>query len=292
MSAERSPIYLEDAAVIHHRSYAGNQYILRVHAPAAAATARPGAFAHVTCHASIPMRRPLSIMRADRDAGWLEFLYKPVGAGLAMLARREVGELLSVLAPIGHGFEPDSARPQILAVGGGVGIPPMIFLASELAGMAEFAPVVLMGSEAPFPFELVETAHAPAAHVPGATHGLRMLDEFGIPSRLASNSGLPGCYAGHVTVLAEQLLAAASPESLRATQLMACGPGAMLRAVARVARRFDIPCQVALEEFMACGVGGCAGCAVKVRTPTGDAMKRVCVDGPVFDAAAIYDLAE
>jgi dihydroorotate dehydrogenase electron transfer subunit len=62
----------------------------------------------------------------------------------------------------------------------------------------------------------------------------------------------------------------------------------MLKAAATVARRFNIPCQVSLEEFMACAVGGCAGCAVRVETPQGPAMKRVCVDGPVFGANAVF----
>jgi dihydroorotate dehydrogenase electron transfer subunit len=62
----------------------------------------------------------------------------------------------------------------------------------------------------------------------------------------------------------------------------------MLEAMARVARCHAVPCQVSLEEFMACAVGGCAGCTVRVHTPDGPAMKRVCVDGPVFDAAAVF----
>jgi dihydroorotate dehydrogenase electron transfer subunit len=62
----------------------------------------------------------------------------------------------------------------------------------------------------------------------------------------------------------------------------------MLAAVARLAREFDLPCQVSLEEFMACAVGGCAGCAVEIMTETGPAMKRVCVDGPVFDARQVF----
>jgi dihydroorotate dehydrogenase electron transfer subunit len=67
-----------------------------------------------------------------------------------------------------------------------------------------------------------------------------------------------------------------------------CGPLAMLVAVAALARRYGVPCQVSLEENMACGVGGCAGCTVLVQTPDGPAMKRVCVDGPVFDAATVF----
>ena len=62
----------------------------------------------------------------------------------------------------------------------------------------------------------------------------------------------------------------------------------MLKAVTALARDFDLPCQVSLEEFMACAVGGCAGCTVLVQTDDGPAMKRVCVDGPVFDAYTIY----
>jgi dihydroorotate dehydrogenase electron transfer subunit len=62
----------------------------------------------------------------------------------------------------------------------------------------------------------------------------------------------------------------------------------MLKATAQLAREFGVPCQVSLEEFMACAVGGCAGCTVEVRTPHGSAMKRVCVDGPVFDAYTVF----
>jgi dihydroorotate dehydrogenase electron transfer subunit len=71
-------------------------------------------------------------------------------------------------------------------------------------------------------------------------------------------------------------------------EVFACGPTPMLRAVAQLAREFDLPCQVSLEEYMACAVGGCAGCVVEVQTPTGPAMKRVCVDGPVFDAKTVF----
>ena len=70
--------------------------------------------------------------------------------------------------------------------------------------------------------------------------------------------------------------------------IYACGPDPMLRAVAQLARAFDLPAQLSLEEFMACAVGGCAGCVVPVQTPQGKAMKRVCVDGPVFAADAVY----
>ena len=71
-------------------------------------------------------------------------------------------------------------------------------------------------------------------------------------------------------------------------EIFACGPTPMLAATARLARRYALPCQVSLEEFMACAVGGCAGCTVAVTTDDGPAMKRVCVDGPVLDAYAVF----
>jgi dihydroorotate dehydrogenase electron transfer subunit len=147
-----------------------------------------------------------------------------------------------------------------------------------------------MGSELPFPFSLVGSKLDVGVAAPGATHGLELLEQWRVPSRLASNAGIPGAYAGYVTELARSVLAAQSPEALSTTQIVACGPEPMLRAAAKLARSVGLPCHVALEEFMACGLGGCAGCTVLVRTPDGDAMKKVCVDGPVFDAATVYGL--
>ena len=115
-----------------------------------------------------------------------------------------------------------------------------------------------------------------------------LLDDWGIASRLASFGGFPGCFHGFVTDLAARWLESLDAAALAEVEMFACGPTPMLQATARVARRYGVPCQVSLEEFMACAVGGCAGCAVPVVTPAGLAMKRVCVDGPVFDANAVY----
>ena len=90
-----------------------------------------------------------------------------------------------------------------------------------------------------------------------------------------------------MTDLADRWLASLDADELGRTEVFACGPTPMLKAVAGLAERYALPCQVSLEEFMACAVGGCAGCAVEIRTPRGPAMKRVCVDGPVFDAATV-----
>jgi dihydroorotate dehydrogenase electron transfer subunit len=91
-----------------------------------------------------------------------------------------------------------------------------------------------------------------------------------------------------VTQLADAYLATLDAQSLGETQIAACGPTPMLRAAAAVAARYRLPAQLCLEEHMACGVGGCAGCVVPLATPAGPAMARVCVDGPVFEARAVY----
>lgn len=285
----RSSIYLEEAEILSHIAQAGEQRILRVHAPRTAANARPGSFAHLQCDPQLPMRRPLSIMRVSSGEGWVEFLYKIVGRGTAMLARREVGEQISLLGPIGTPFTllPDRTRPLLL--GGGVGMPPMVFLAEALRDRLDpYRPLVLMGSEVPFPF----TARPSQIVVPGLPAGvigaMPLLDDWGIASRLTSLQGYPGCYEGYLTDLARIWLAGLGDEERSQVAIYACGPHPMLEAVAGLAREQGLPCQVSLEEFMACGVGGCAGCAVEVSTPQGPAMKRVCVDGPVFDARTVF----
>ena len=289
--AHRGTIFLEDAAVLEHRAFAGAQYVLRLAAPRCAAAATPGSFVHLTCGPDLPMRRPLSILRADRAAGWIEVLYKVVGHGLAELALRRPGETLSCLGPIGQGFVANPARPRLLMVGGGVGIPPMVFLAERIAAERGFRPLVLMGSELPFPFETT-TARLPAPGLPaGATAAMALLEGIGVPSRLASLSGFAGCHRGYVTELADAWLSSLDDAARAEVELFTCGPHGMLVAVAELARRHGVPCQVSLEENMACGVGGCAGCTVLVQTPDGPAMKRVCVDGPVFDAASVFSAA-
>jgi dihydroorotate dehydrogenase electron transfer subunit len=286
----RGTIFEERAEVLAHERFAGDQFVLTLQAPKCARAARPGSFVHLACDDRVPMRRPLSIMRAHPDRGAIEVLYKIVGPGLAALATRRVGESINALGPIGNGFVAHRERPRTLLVGGGVGIPPMVFLAERLREdtVGAWKPLVLMGSEIPFPFR----ARPSTILVPGIPAGviacMPLLDEWGIPSRLTSLAGYAGCHDGYVTDLAAVWLGSLDRAALAEVEMFACGPTPMLEASAAVARRYGIPCQVSLEEFMACAVGGCAGCAVRVSTPSGPAMKRVCVDGPVFDAKAVF----
>jgi dihydroorotate dehydrogenase electron transfer subunit len=192
-----------------------------------------------------------------------------------------------MIGPIGMPFVADRARPRTLLLGGGVGIPPMVFLADRLRSDKYWQPVVFMGSEVPFPF----TARPSRFLVPGMPDAviaaMPLLEDWGVRSRLASQQGYPGCYEGYITGLARHWLDALSAAERTEVSVFACGPHPMLAATAALAREYDLPCQVSLEEFMACAVGGCAGCTVEINTPAGPAMKRVCVDGPVFDAQTV-----
>ena len=264
----------------------GDQYVMRIRAPKCAGAAEPGSFVHLSCDETLPMRRPLSIMRVVDDC--IELLYKVHGGGLNLLAKKIPGDVVNLLGPIGQPFRPAPNRPNTLLIGGGVGIPPMVFLADSLRkGAPGWRPVAILGSEIPFPFAIGDSKMPVPGVDDDVTSSMALLDDWNVPSRLASLAGFDGCYRGYVTELADRWLANLTTRELARTEIFACGPTPMLKAAADLAERYAVPCQVSLEEFMACAVGGCAGCTVLIDTPDGPAMKRVCVDGPVFDAATI-----
>jgi len=285
-------IFLEDAEILNWEAYAGDQFLLRLRAPDCARHARPGSFVHLRCDPRLPMRRPLSIMRASPRDNWIELLYKAVGTGTWLLALKQPGERISLLGPIGRPFQPHPEYPRPLLIGGGVGIPPMIFLADALRSDRHFRPFAILGSEVPFPFQPRPSQYLVPGLPPQMIAAMPLLDDWGIPSRLASLRDLPGCFQGYVTDLARIWLNGLDESARAEVEICACGPHAMLEAVANLASEFGLPCQISLEEFMACAVGGCVGCVVQVRTKQGPAMQRVCVDGPVFDAYAIFGQAE
>lgn len=281
----RDTIFVEDAEILSHEAFPGEQYVMRVRAPQCAARALPGQFAHITVNAQRPMRRPISIMRVSAEDGWVDFLYKAIGEGTVLLAQREAGESVSIMGPIGQPFDLNAKRP--LLIGGGVGMPPMICIAEALKD-SDAQPFAILGSEVPFPFQ----AKPSQIMVPGMPDGvigaMPLLEDWGIPSRLASLQGYPGTFEGYVTDLARHWLSALDDQTRSEVVLYSCGPHPMLEAVVRLAREFDLPVQVSLEEYMACAVGGCAGCVVEVQTDDGPYMKRVCVDGPVFDGYRVF----
>jgi len=285
----RGTIFIEDALLLEKHSYAGEQFVLRLDAPKCSRNAQAGSFVHIQCDNGIPMRRPLSIMRVNAADGWIEVLFKIIGSGLASLGSAEIGDKFSVIGPIGHGFMPNPDRIRPLLIGGGVGIPPMIFLTEQmLADEVAFTPTVLMGSEIPFPFEVTASSIATPWLPEGTNASMCLLEDWGVTTRLASMAGFDGCLKGFVTDLSRRYLDSLASEELAQTEMFSCGPTPMLKAVTAVATEYELPCQVSLEEFMACAVGGCAGCTVEVQTTTGTAMKRVCVDGPVFETSQVF----
>jgi len=287
-TSHRGTLFLEETEVLAQEAHPGEQYLMRLWAPECAQFARPGQFVHLRCDPALPLRRPISILRVNARESWIEILYKAVGEGTRLLAQKRPGDVISSIGPIGNPFQVHAERPRPLLIGGGVGMPPMIFLADALRREPAFKPLVILGSEVPFPFQ----ARPSQFLVPGlpadVIAAMPLLDDWGIPSRLASLQGYTGCFQGFVTDLARSWLGVLDTSALAEVEVFACGPHPMLAAVAALAREFSLPCQVSLEEFMACGVGGCAGCVVEVKTPEGPAMKRVCVDGPVFDALDIF----
>ena len=330
--SHRDTLFVEETEVLSHEAFPGDQYLLRLWSPECARRAQPGQFVHLTCDPALPLRRPLSLMRVNPRESWIEILYKAVGEGTRLLARRKPGDRISSIGPIGQPFQVHPERPRPLLIGGGVGMPPMVFLADRLrqtpgmpSGMPSgaapgsapgevlgtvpgsapgaapstapgtapgrvtaWSPLVILGSEVPFPFRAQPSQFIVPGLPPAVIAAMPLLDDWGIPSRLASLQGYPGCFQGYVTDLARSWLQTLDAAALAEVEVFACGPHPMLAAVAALARDFDLPCQVSLEEFMACGVGGCAGCVVEVKTPEGPAMKRVCVDGPVFDARMVF----
>lgn len=266
-----------------------------------ARAAAPGQFVHVLCGEGPRgdglhryLRRPFSIFRVERAAGTVSFLFRVVGDGTRWLARRRPGDVLSVLGPLGNGFPAARSGEEALLVGGGVGVPPLFFLARELVARRVRVRALLGARTAA---DLV------------AEEEFRAL---GVPLAVATEDGSRG-HRGLVTDLLEEALAGAAGSE--GAVVYACGPAGMLRAVQALAGRANAAAYLCLEERMACGVGACLGCpaavpggpegeplpvgplpdpaeraaayALAARAARGEApvsYRRVCVDGPVFPA--------
>ena len=282
--AHRGSLQVLDYQILAHYQFEGDQYILTLDSPEIAKATKPGQFVHITVSDSLAMRRPISIMSVDTDNGTFDLLYKVVGEGTRQLAERKIGEVLSIIGPIGNGFELTDKKLPLL-IGGGVGMPPMIAIAQQMKD-TNHDPFVILGSEVPFPFtpELSKIGNP----CPNASHTMPLLEEWNVACRLASLQDYKGVFKGYVTDLAREYLDTLSADDLAQVEVYSCGPHPMLEAVAKLAKEYNLPCQVSLEEYMACAVGGCAGCVVEVQTDAGPAMKRVCVDGPVFDATTVF----
>ncbi len=223
-----------------------------------AAEAKPGQFLSLYCHeGSRLLPRPISICEIDAKHRRLRLVYRIAGKGTAEFSRMQTGDHLAVLGPLGNGFplEHGGAGTKALLIGGGIGIPPMLELAKQLAGKVQ----IVAGY-------LDETFLTAELHKAGSLY-------------VATESGAAG--------IKGNVLDAVRGYQLEADVIFACGPTPMLRAVKAYAGEQEIQCWISLEERMACGVGACLGCVCKTADTdhhTNVNNRRICKDGPVFRA--------
>jgi NAD(P)H-flavin reductase len=194
---------------------------------------------------------------ARRRVGESHFLLEDVGPGTARLCELGEGDGLWALGPLGHGFSPPPARHRAILLGGGVGIAPLAILSDALVAEGETPVSVLLGFR--------DAARAAGAALIGG-------------AQLATDDGS----VGHHGLLSELLIDELQRDA-RAV-VYACGPAPMLEAVRAICAEREVAAQLALEAGMACGFGACYGCAVPRRD---GGYLRVCVDGPVIDAAEL-----
>ena len=257
----------QETTVTWNRQAAPGYFRMGLACAAGFDAAKPGQFVMVRVGAgSQPLlRRPFSLLgliESDGQVTGIEILYKVVGKGTQRLSTYRPGDRLDVIGPLGNAFRvADSCRNPIL-VAGGVGVPPIRFLAQSLLrkGGGLDRCVVFIGGR--------------------TGDDLVCLTEFDLPGFLLDVSTDDGSMGrqGVVTRGLQQAVADGS-----ADLICACGPPAMLKAVAGIAASHDIACQVSIEAMMACGMGACLGCAVEVRDDDAN-YRHVCVEGPVFDA--------
>ena len=235
------------------------------------------------------LRRPFSIA-ARHDAGTrtrISLISRSVGPGTRRLERIQRGDSLNVTGPLGTPFKHVGDEAPVLLVGGGVGIPPLIYLARQLA---ERRGVDLTAIFAARTRDLLPIALRSDPQTDGcATPCLALAGLESVPAIIATDDGSLGM-RGVATAAIEGWRASRGAAGARPV-ICACGPDAMLRGVARIAARLDCACQLCIERMMGCGFGTCLSCVVRVREPNagGTRWALACVEGPVFDAETLVD---
>jgi len=224
---------------------------LKLLAPSVAPAAWPGQFVNIDCGKDQVLMRPISVCDAQGDT--LRLVVAVRGQGTLALSQIKPGDTVKILGPLGNGFSLPEGDGRVLLVGGGVGVPPMVFLSRVLGKRVDLC----MG------FQNKDCVLIPDG-LTGVCCGVG----------LCTDDGSLGVH-GRVDKLVRPALAQ-KPYAC----VMACGPRPMLRAVADLCKERNIPCQVCMEERMGCGVGACLVCACKTK----HGYAHVCSDGPVFDA--------
>lgn len=235
-------------------------FLLSIDVPEVGREARPGQFVMVkVAGGPAPLlRRPLSIHDAGKDG--IELFFRVAGQGTEILARKKPGDPLDLIGPLGKGFTVSEGvkGKKAYLVGGGRGIAPLYFLARELGAHGVRATVFYGGRR--------------LADIP-------LRDKFeraGIELHCSTDDGSFG-FGGLVTGLVGRELDTTKPGII-----YACGPDAMMKALAALAAKHGIPSELSLESVMGCGIGACWGCVHRIRTESGDGWTKICEEGPVF----------
>ncbi len=255
----------QDIEIVFNKRVAVDTFFMGLRSPQIAAEARPGQFVMIKVGQGMDplLRRPFSICGVREDDLVL-ILYRVVGRGTTIMCDAREGESLSVLGPLGRGFEMSQRGDKPILVAGGMGIAPLIFLTS-ITEPGSFAFLAGFGSAK----EIVAT------------------DEIGfseIDLSISTDDGSAG-HRGFVTELLENRLAGLNGNIN--PLVFACGPLPMLKEVAAITRERGLQGQVSLEASMACGLGACQGCAIRRSSEQSIAYYHVCQDGPVCDVNAL-----
>lgn len=249
----------------------GSYHSINLVAPQIAEDASPGQFVQVAVPPGrdILLRRPFSIAQASRKGGWagtLEIAFAAIGPGTEWLAEVQAHDFLDVVGPLGTPYPYPRQKSNCLLVGGGYGAAPLYFLAQELRTRGHRVDMIVGARDQERVFKAVEAKRLSVSVALTTEDG--SLGERGIVTDMLS--GMIGRCQTDV--------------------VYACGPNAMLRAVAEQCAQQGVPSQVAVEELMACGMGVCWTCVVPVIQKDGKSWEylRSCVDGPVFNGARVW----
>ena len=256
------------SSLVSREGIGGPYFLLTFRHAETAREARPGQFVMIKAGLSAepPLRRPFSILETSPERETFTLFVKAIGPGSSALCSLPTGGLAQCLGPLGRPFSPPPQGAEALLVGGGYGVAPFSFLGAEVArrgGRARLFYGGRTGADLPL---------------------LGRLQELGIDVAPATEDGSIGTQ-GRVTLPLEAHLDAASGPR----RLYACGPEAMMHAVARIAAARALDAEVSLDPWMGCGVGTCLGCVVRIQGESDARWKYrcACTEGPVFDAARV-----
>lgn len=231
---------------------------MTIHSEYVAGQAAPGQFVNVKCSEGINalLRRPISICDVDRERQTLDIVFQIKGIGTEYLSRKQAGDPIDLIAPLGKGFDLSGSYKKVAVVGGGIGTFPLLYL---LRQTQEAESKAFLGFRSKEHIVLKEEFAKACAQL-----------------QLATDDGSEG-HRGLVGELLERDL-----EKGRFDIIYTCGPNSMLRSIAALAERYEIPCQISMEQRMGCGIGACLVCACKTRLGNEWEYSHVCKDGPVF----------